>query len=138
MKQATVLVIAWLAPMLASASTKFIECAITTDSGLAQVLKATIADESEKAEVQFYATNAECMANNSCGVEIYRKEVLPTIIRLTRVLQAPGATYTTEFDIDRSSLQLTTDTNLVTSVGNSETHATGTCKVRVDETKKLL
>jgi hypothetical protein len=138
MKVLLVTAIALLAPISVAAATKFVDCTQTTDKGVVQIVKATISDESDKAEVRFYAKTAKCVENDSCGSGIYKKEVLPTTIRLTNVTGSSNASYTIVIDIDRSSLGVVTHATFRSAVSNSEMIATGTCKVRVDETKKLL
>ena len=128
-----------LLPVSAIASTKHLECSQTTDKGVEQRIFATLDDSSDKAEVESFALSAECAKDRSCNQVIYTKDVLPSVIRLTNVMQAGGAaSYTSIIDIDRTTLSVVTRTKLLTSVGNSETVARGKCTVKVDNTEKVL
>lgn len=126
-------------PAVSIASTKHLECKQTTDKGVEQMIYATIDDTSDKAEVESFALSADCAKNRSCGTDVYVKDVLPSVIRLTNVMRAGGsATYTSVIDIDRSTLSVVTRTKLESSVGGSETAANGQCTVSVDNSKKVL
>lgn len=127
-----------LLPLAANASTKHIECNQTTDDGVAQVIFAVIDDTSDKAEVQSFALSAACAKDKSCGTNIYNKDTLPSVIRLTNIIRPGGVTYTTTIDIDRTSLAVVTRTKLTTAVGTSDSIARGQCTVTVDDTKKVL
>lgn len=103
------------------------------------MIYATIDDASDKAEVESFALNADCAKNRSCGTNVYSKNVLPSVIRLTNIVRAGGsATYTTVIDIDRTTLSVVTRTKIDTSVGGTETTAHGQCTVKVDNSKKVL
>jgi hypothetical protein len=60
----------------ANASTKYVECEQPTDKGDVLIIKATIDDESDQAEVQLYSTSAACAKSQTCGTDVYKKEVL--------------------------------------------------------------
>jgi hypothetical protein len=126
-----------LLPLAASASTKSIECTQTTDKGVTQMIFAMIDDTSDKAEVQSFALSAECAKDRSCDINVYSKDVLPSVIRLTNIISA-SMTYTSTIDIDRTTLSVITRTKLTSSVGNSETVAHGQCSFKVNTTKKAL
>lgn len=64
-----------VAPAAATSSTKHIDCTQITDKGVLQVIRATVDDRSDKAEVQMFATSAECAKNDSCGTDVYKKDV---------------------------------------------------------------
>lgn len=128
----------FVVPVVADASTKRLDCTQTTDKGVLQVMRATIDDNSDKAEVQMFATSAKCAANESCGTDVYKKEVLPSVIRLSAVLSPGSLSYTTIIDIDRTNLVVVTHTSLSGSGISSETTANGQCTVKVDNVKKAL
>lgn len=133
------LVMVALLPITAGAATKRLECKQTTDKGIEEMIFATIDDTSAKAEVESFALSAECAKDRSCGTNVYDKDVLPTMIRLTNTLKAGGlASYTTVIDVDRTTLSVVTRTTLSTSVGSSESLASGQCTVKVDDSKKVL
>ena len=125
-------------PFLAQAETKRIECGQVTDTGVSQIIVATIDDASDKAEVQLYAHTAECAANNSCDTNIFKKDTLPTVIRLSSSLSPGRLSYTTIIDIDRTDLSVVTRSTL-SGVGQPhETTARGHCTVSVVPGKKVL
>lgn len=126
-------------PVAATADTKHLECKQTTDKGVEQMIYASIDDTSNKAEVQSFALSADCAKSRSCGTDVYTKDVLPSVIRLTSVLRDGGsATYTTVIDVDRTTLSVVTRTTFESSVGGSETIARGRCTLRVDKSEKVL
>lgn len=128
-----------LLPAAAGASTKYLECRQATDKGVEQLIYATIEDTSDKAEVELFALSADCAKDRSCGTDVYAKDVLPSVIRLTHVMRAGGSTtYTSTIDIGRTTLSVVTRTKLSTSIGGSETIAHGQCTLRVDNSKKVL
>lgn len=133
-----VTILASLMSIPAHAATKYIDCTQTNDKGVVQIINATVDDASEKAEVRLYATTAKCSQNQSCSTDIYKKEVLPTVIRLSSITAAPKVSYVTVIDIDRTSLSVVTHATLKTPIEQSEDIFTGTCKVRVDDSKKVL
>ena len=121
------------------AATKRLECKQTTDKGVDQVVFAVIDDSSLKAEVESFALSADCAKDRSCGTNIYNKDVLPTIIRLTNVMTVGSlASYTTTMDIDRTTLSIVTRTRLTSTAGNTESVARGQCTVKVDNSDKVL
>jgi hypothetical protein len=123
----------------ANASTKYVECEQPTDKGDVLIIKATIDDESDQAEVQLYATSAACAKSQTCGTDVYKKEVLPTVLRLTWDLQAGSILHhKTVIDIDRTTLHVVTRLTLYTQKETIKSTYTGTCKVRVETTKKRL
>lgn len=126
-----------------AAATKYLTCSVSGKDG-SMVLKATIADESDQAEVLFYSPTAACMP--SCEPDVYRKVVLPSVIRLHYGLTEGGVELTHTIDVNRTTLAVTADTVItilaakaagMEKSGTSSSFA-GTCTVRVDETKKLL
>ena len=128
-----------LLPASAYADTKNLECKLTTDKGVEQMIYAKIDDTSDKAEVELFAVSAACATNRSCGTRVYVKDVLPSVIRLTSATHAGGSVaLTTVVDIDRTTLAVDTRSKLETSAGRSETTARGQCSVTVDSSKKLL
>lgn len=132
------LALLFVVPLLAQAETKRIECGQVTETGVSQIIIATIDDTSDKAEVQLYAHTAECAANNSCDVNIFKKETLPSIIRLSSVLSPGRLSYTTIIDIDRTDLGVVTRSTL-SGVGQDHgTTARGQCTVSVVGGKKML
>ncbi|WP_146096744.1 hypothetical protein [Xanthomonas arboricola] len=128
-----------LLPLPSGAVTKNLECKQITDKGVEQMVFATLDDSAYKAEVDSFALSADCAKERSCGVKIYDKEVLPSVIRLTNILRVGGeASYTTVTDIDCSTLSVTTRTKFISSVGRNETKAIGSCTVKVDNIDKVL
>lgn len=128
-----------LASFSALGSTKYIECTQSDDKAVVQTIKATVDDESDKAEVQLYATTAPCAKTESCATQIYKKETLPTILRLTSVTILPGLSHITVIDINRKNLGVVTQSSLKTKVGNSKTTHVGDCEVKtVDNSKNVL
>ena len=125
-------------PICTQAATKSLECPQTNDKGVVQVIKAVIADESDKAEVNLHATTAECAATDSCPTSVYRKETLPTVIRLTSTTYQGSISYQTIIDIDRTNLNVVTRTSLKMQGTSHETTFSGSCTLKVDNTKKLL
>jgi hypothetical protein len=120
------------------ASTKYIECSQTNEGGSVLIINATIDDASDKAEVQIYATTADCAKKQACGIDLYQKEVLPTVIRLTSVTFAGPISFKRTIDIDRTNLHFVTREVFKSPDYHDEKTREGTCKVKVDESKKLL
>lgn len=120
------------------ASTKYVECSFINGKGGVQIINVTIDDASDKAEVQFYAATADCAKNQTCSIDLYQKEVLPTVIRLTSVMFAGAITDKRIIDIDRTNLNVVTRSIFRTPEFQDETTYQGTCKMKVEESKKLL
>lgn len=128
-----------IATPAAFAVTKNIECRQTTDKNMTQVIYAKVDDESDKAEVEFFGLSAECAKERTCGIKIYAKETLPSVIRLTNVVHAGlSATYTTLIDINRTDLTVVTRTKLELPTGVTESIAHGKCTVKSAKSQKLL
>lgn len=102
------------------------------------IINATIDDASDKAEVQVYTTTADCAKKQTCGIDLYQKEVLPTVIRLTSATFAGQISLKRIIDIDRTNLNFVTREVFKSPDYNDEKTTEGTCKVKVDESKKLL
>ena len=116
---------------------------LSNNDGESEIFNATIDDASEKAEVQM--RNDYCAKTGSCSTEVYEKEVLPTVIRLTYTLKLSLEIFTRVIDIDRSSLDVVSRQALiggvgeVGGVGEAQSTFTGKCKIKkVDKSKKLL
>ena len=123
----------------AFAVTKNIECRQTTDKNMEQVIYAKVDDESNKAEVEFFGLSAECAQERTCGIKIYAKDTLPSVISLTSVTHAGlSASYTTIIDINRTDLTVVTRTKLELPTGISESTAHGKCTVKSAKSPKLL
>ena len=124
----------------ALAATKHLECLQRNNEGSAQLVRATIDDDSENAEVQRHPLDADCNSSDACATEIYEKTVLPSVIRLSNFKGAPGMTYSVVIDIDRTNLKIITRSSLsstVTSSFSSEYH--GSCELKkMEKSKKLL
>jgi hypothetical protein len=136
--QPTAFVFLMVASALAFANNKVLNCTQGNAQGVTQVLKATIADTADKAEVQKYATTAECASKGTCITYVYKKDMLPSVIRLTSATYVGGVTHSETIDIDRVTLAVTTKTVLKAPNGESETSFSGTCKLTVEESKKVL
>lgn len=124
------------------ASTKQLECKQTTNTGVDQIIYIKIDDDSDKAEVELFALSAECAKNRSCGIDVYNKDVLPSVIRLTQILSLPdthgGTFYKHMIEIDRSTLSVIYRSSFESFVGNTETIAHGQCEVQIDKPKKKV
>ena len=130
--------VALVIPASTYAATKHIECTQTTDKDVVQTVRATLDDTSDKAEVQFFATSADCAKSDSCEINIFKKDVLPSVIRLTSIISPGSLSYSTTIDIDRASLDVVTHTLLTGSGINSESTAHGKCSVKVVKSKNVL
>lgn len=106
--------------------------------GVTQSVRAVIDDASDKAEVQKYAITAECASKNTCATYVFRKDTLPTAIRLSSATIVGGVSYVETMDIDRTSLMITSRSVLKAPNGESETIFSGSCKLTVDDSKKIL
>ncbi len=130
-----VLAVGLLPPVSATAATtKYISCNQTSAEGEQFVTNATISDESEEAEVELYSTRAACAQNHSCGTQIYKKRILPSITRLVEIIEQGGITLTTTVDINRTTLHVLT----VMSLSGADTQLSGSCKVRIEQIKRQL
>ena len=138
LSRATMLAVSCFLAFPAVASTKLIECRQSSDSGVVQIVRATIDDTSEKAEVQVFATTAECAKNDACPTAIYRKELLPSVLRLTTMTSTTGLSYEKTIDIDRKTLNVSTRSSLKTTAGDTDMTLTGTCTITIDNSKKQL
>lgn len=127
-----------LLPFAAAASTKDITCTQTTDKGVAQMIYVKVDGTLDNAEVESFAVTADCAKDRSCGTNVYKKDVLPSVIRLTNVTRVGALSYATTIDINRSTLAVVTHTVLSTSVGTSKTVAHGKCTVKSVATHNVL
>lgn len=127
-----------LFPLMANASIKDLNCKLVSDDGVTHIVHAKIGDASDKAEVQSYATTADCAKDNSCPTDIYKKEVLPSVIRLIDITVAGQATFTVVMDISRTDLSIITRTKLKTPIGDNSTIGRGKCTVKTEKEKKVL
>jgi hypothetical protein len=119
----------------AHANTKYVECRQSDGKNDVQLIFATIDDNSDKAEVKLYATTADCAKNGTCGTDVYAKETLPTILRLTYVVSGGSLTLQHVIDINRADLSVVTRT---TFAGTETTHA-GKCEIKkIDASRKQL
>lgn len=135
MKKSIIIVGLMVIPSLAVAATKHLECTHHNSENKIIITKATIDDESDKAEVKSYGVGAPCLNTNSCTTEIYNKETLPTVIRLTWFKRITSdLSVSAIIDVNRENLSLV---KRETFLGKESTYL-GTCEVKVDETKKLL
>ncbi len=125
-------------PAIGQAETKRIECGQVTESSVSQSLFVTIDDTSDKAEVLLYSHREACAAENTCRPQVYRKEILPTFIRLSNTLSQGSLSYTTTIDINRSNLHVTTHTILQGDGDSRETIAKGQCAASVIQTKNRI
>jgi hypothetical protein len=122
----------------ANASTKYIECRQSDEKGLVHVTFATTDDDSDKAEVKSYVTTADCAKNDTCPTSVYKKDTLPTVLRLTLTIRGSG-TLQIIIDINRTDLSVVTHSSFLSSAGNSEATFAGKCEVKkIDESKKQL
>jgi hypothetical protein len=135
---AAALAVGLLPPVSATAATKYISCDQMSTGGEQFVTNATIGDESEEAEVELYSTTAACAKNHSCGTQVYKKKVLPSVIRLVEIIVQGELRMTTTIDINRSTLGVVTVLSLSGTPGTADTRLSGTCKVRIEQAKKLL
>jgi hypothetical protein len=130
-----VLAIGLLLPLAAPAATKYVSCAQSSKDGRTFVTNATISDESENAEVELYSTMAPCANDHSCETRVYKKTILPSVIRLVEVINgSPGLQMTTTIDINRSNLSIVTHT----SFNGVDSEYAGSCTIKVEQAKKLL
>ncbi len=121
-------------PCIANGSTKVIECTLTHDMGSApHNIRITINDNSDKAEVQPSSSTAKCLADHTCPIYFYSKDVLPSVIRFSRV--DPRWGYTTIIDVDRTKLTVGYEEYVISG---SLTTAHGKCHVRIEPNKNIL
>jgi hypothetical protein len=121
----------------AHAATKQIDCTQTDSQGKVLKLHATISDGSDEAEVQAYMAGAQCASNNTCETGVYKKEALPTVMRLTQV-QVGDIAVSYIIDINRQNLSVVTRQTLRLFEKVRHETFTGTCTVKVDDTKNIL
>jgi len=135
---ASLLLVAPIVP--AMADIKRLDC-MPSNATAGYVVHAVIDDATDKAEAQVYGNGAQCASSKSCETAVYQKDVLPSVIRLTRTQDfgpLAGFVIATVVDIDRTTLSVTLRVSTKSSGGNTESTYTGTCKMTVDESKKLL
>jgi hypothetical protein len=135
-------VLLYMSSMLLSgltlADTKQLSCTQQNDDGIIQVVKITLDDAAEKAEVLLYGQSAECAKTMTCETKLYQKEVLPNAIRLKQADVVGSLVYGTVIDVDRTSLDIATKTSLDSPVGKVDDYFSGSCSMTVQDTKKLL
>jgi hypothetical protein len=137
MKIVVAFVLACLLPLSANAATKDIDCTQTDSQGKVLYVHATISDSSDEAEVQTYMAGAPCAQDKSCSTGVYKKEVLPTVMRLTQ-LQVGDIASSYIIDINRSNLSDVTRSTIRLFDKVTDDTFTGTCTVKVDESKSIL
>lgn len=122
------------------AATKKLECKLEDEKGGTQILKAALDDDSEKAEVQIYDVTAQCAASQSCPTRVYKKTTLPSVVRLSSILDTAVISYVETIDIDRSNLTISSVSTMTTKASGrqSETKRTGSCTLKIDDSKKLI
>jgi hypothetical protein len=121
----------------ANASTKYLECRQSSETtGVVLVLFATIDDDSDRAEIKMYSTTSVCMnGDTSCTTDLYKKEILPTVLRLTSNKVIQSFSLRTVIDINRQDLTVV----MREFVNGAENTFVGKCAVKkTDESKKLL
>ena len=137
MKRLAFAMLVCLVSVSAQASTKYLACSGTDESAVGASINVTLADSSDEAEVQFSMAGAQCKADNSCATDVYKKTVLPSVIRLTRVTFG-DISDDNVIDIDRSNLNFTMQLKLQLFDKVERKNISGTCTLKVDDTKKLL
>lgn len=137
MKMVVASVLLCMVSFSVSAATKHIDCTQTDTQGKGLYLHATISDSSEEAEVQAFMAGAQCAKDKTCETGVYKKEVLPTVMRLTQI-QVGDIAVSYIIDINRANLgAVTRQTVRLFDKVVHETF-TGTCTVKVDETENIL
>jgi hypothetical protein len=124
-------------PLSVNAATKYLECTQAGGQGRVLHIHATLSDSSDKAEVQLYYDGAPCIKSNDCSTNIFNKDVLPTVMRLTKTeVGEIASSYIV--DIDRSNLSVVTRSKerLFDKVTNDT--FTGTCTVKILDAKSIL
>lgn len=137
MTHGTVAAVALIATV-AHADTRQFDCKQTTNTGVEQVVHITISEASDAAEVALYAISADCARQNTCGTEVFRKTMLPSVLRLTNTKVIGRLHYSRVIDIDRSNLRITSRTDLRADKETSSTEAVGTCKLSTPPAKRLF
>ncbi|TDK23741.1 hypothetical protein E2F46_09410 [Luteimonas aestuarii] len=135
MRPLALVTLALLFPVPSTAGTTHLECVQTTHDGVEQRIHAALDDSTEQAAVELYARDAACAAERACGGQVYAKQMLPDVIRLTLVAgEAGDAMYSSQIDIDRSDLSVVTLTTFDTFFGVTESTARGQCARHVGDT----
>lgn len=129
---------ALLLATVAHADTQQLDCTLTTNSGVEQVAQIIISNSSEAAEVMLYALSADCARNSTCRTEVFKKTMLPSVLRLTDTKVIGRLQYSKVIDVDRSSLRITSRTNLRADNETSATEAAGICKLNKPQTKRIF
>lgn len=137
MKMVVAFVLVSVLSFSANAATKHIDCTQTDGQGKTLYLHATISDSSDEAEVQAYMAGAQCAKDGTCETGVYKKEVLPTVMRLTQI-QVGDIALSYIIDINRANLSVVTRQTLRLFDKVRHETFTGTCTVKVDETKNIL
>lgn len=137
MKMVAAFAVVCLLPLSANAATKTIDCTQTDAQGKVLYLHATISDSSDQAEVQAYMAGAQCAKDQTCETGVYKKEVLPTVMRLTQI-QSGEIALSYIIDINRANLSVVTRQTLQLFDKIRHEEFAGTCTVKVDETKNVL
>lgn len=123
----------------AVASTKLLDCLQTSTKNITQAVRVVMDDNSNKAEVTLYAVTADCAKNNSCPTYIYRKEVLPSVIRLSTGTESPDSmTLIRLLEIDRQSLAISSRFFVGSTSKPPTMILSGTCKLTTLEEKRKL
>ena len=127
-------------PLATYASTKYLECEQSNEDETILRVKVGLDNSAKRAEVLMHALTAECAKTDVCRNKLYRKEVLPSIIRLTSLeVISSSVSYSAVIDINRKNLNITTVTNLKGADGDFLKHYKGSCKiVNSDQSENLI
>lgn len=137
MKMIVAFVLVCMLSFSANAATKYVDCTQTDGQGKVLYVHATISDSSDEAEVQAYMAGAQCAKDKACETGVYKKDAPPTVMRLTQ-LQVGDIALSYIIDINRSNLSVVTRSTLRLFDKITRDTFTGTCTVKVDESKNIL
>jgi hypothetical protein len=118
-----------------AADTKHLNCNQINSSGDKLIVNAVIDDQSDMAEVEYFMLDSPCDKSKTCKVEIYAKQGLPSVIRLSKTDRLESKV----IDINRTDLSINTRSVLDFMGSKTETLYKGKCSiVKVDSSNKLL
>jgi hypothetical protein len=118
-----------------AADTKHLNCNQVNSSGDKIIVNAVIDDQSDMAEVEYFMPNSPCDKSKSCKIKVYSKQILPSVIRLSKT-DSLGSEV---IDISRTDLSVNTRSVLDLMGSKTETLYKGKCNiVKTDSSKKLL
>ncbi|WP_146122011.1 hypothetical protein [Burkholderia multivorans] len=119
------------------AATRLLTCPQTNKEGDSQTVFITLDDNSNRAEVvvQFKGKDCSNPGERSCDAIVFEKNVLPSVIRLTR----NGGQMVSIMDIDRKNLQVNWHREQQFPGQIWESNYAGTCSIKnVDTSKNQL